>query len=315
MLSSILFSANIVLPSFILILIGRLIVLKNWVTTQEMDKVSRLTFYLIATKIFTDVAGKDPETFSNYPMVIYCCVVTIVTFFLIWFIAAHALKKKESVGSFVQNCFRGSFSIFGMSMVDSFAGSEGVAKCALLLAMIITVVNILVSLVLTPLDADSSIAKHLLKMGKSIVTNPLLIASVLGLAVSYARIQIPYLISATLNHLGAMSVPLALMSIGSGMTMKRVKSNIKYATIAAFIKTFILPLSAALLAISLGFRDFELTVIVIIFAAANPAANYVMSLATGNDSDLAASGIVLSTIFSVFSSMLFISALRSLGFI
>ena len=64
-----------------------------------------------------------------------------------------------------------------------------------------------------------------------------------------------------------------------------------------------------------GFRGFELTVIAIFFTAANPSANYVMALAANNDSDLAATGIVLSTILCVFTSMGFITVLRALALI
>lgn len=316
MLDSFFFSANIVLPSFILILLGRLITWKKLATQQEMDKIAKLTFtYLLSTKIFMDVASNDPSAFSNYSMVMFCFVMIVTLFFLIWFIAAHTLKKKESVGSFVQSCFRCSFTVLGMSMIDSFAGSEGVARCALLLAMTAVVFNILASLALTKHDDNTTLRTQGKKMLKTIVTNPLIIASVLGLIASYSRLQLPYILEKPLNDLGDMAPPLSLLCIGSSLSQDRIKGSFKYASIAACVKTFGQALIVVPIAILCGFRGFELTVITIFFTAANPSANYVMALASGSDSDLAATGIVLSTILCVFTSMLFIMVLRSLSLI
>lgn len=316
MVDSFLFSANIVLPSFILILLGRLVTKFNLATQKEMDKLAKLTFtYVLSTKIFMDVAGNDPSAFSNYKMVLFIFVMIIVLFCLIWLIAAHTLKKKESVGSFVQSCFRCSFTVLGMSMIDSFAGSEGVAKCALLLAMTAVVFNILASLALTPRNGNMPFSVRARKTAKSIVTNPLIIASVLGLLASICRLQLPYIIEKPLKDIGGMAAPLSLLCIGSSLTQDRVKGSFKYAAIAACVKTFGQALIAVPVAVLFGFRGFELTVIAIFFTAANPSANFVMALAANNDSDLAATGIVLSTILCVFTSMGFITVLRALALI
>lgn len=316
MLDSFLFSAHIVLPSFLMILLGRFITLKKLASQQEMDKIAKLTFtYVLSTKIFMDVASNDPSAFSNYSMVLYCFVMIVVLFFAIWFIAAHTLKKKESVGSFVQSCFRCSFTVLGMSMIDSFSGSEGVAKCALLLAMTAVVFNILASLALTKRDGSNTFSAQAKKMLKNIATNPLIIASILGLIASYSRLQMPYIIEKPLGDLGDMAPPLSLLCIGSSLSRDRIKGSFKYAIIAACVKTFGQALVAVPVAILCGFQGFELTVIAIFFTAANPSANYVMALANGNDSDLAATGIVLSTIMCVFTSMIFITVLRSFALI
>lgn len=316
MLDSFLFSANIVLPSFILILLGRFITKFQLATIQEMDKLAKLTFtYVLSTKIFMDVADNDPSAFSNYSMVVFCFIMIVALFCVIWFIAAHTLQKKESVGSFVQSCFRCSFTVLGMSMIDSFSGSEGVAKCALLLAMTAVVFNILASIVLTKHEDQVPFFARLKKTGKSIVTNPLIIASVLGLIASYCRLQLPYIIEKPLKDIGAMAAPLSLLCIGSSLTKERIKGSFKYAAIAACVKTFGQALIVVPIAVVCGFRGFELTVITIFFTAANPSANYVMALSTKSDSDLAATGIVLSTVMCVFTSMIFITVLRSMALI
>ena len=316
LLSSLLFSANIVLPSFILIALGRLITLRGLATYAEMDKVAKLTFtYLLSTKIFNDLATNDPSSFSNYPMVLFCFIMIVTLFAVTWFIAARTLKKKESVGSFVQSCFRCSFTVLGLSMVDSFAGSEGVAKCGLLLAMTVVVFNILASIVLAKHDSTAGRGENFRKAALSIVKNPLIIACVLGVLFSTLRIRLPDILQKPLTSLGDTAAPLSLLCIGSSLSLDRVKSSFKYSFIAACVKTWGMALIVIPLAILVGFRGFDLTVIAIFFTAANPSANYVMALSTGNDADLAATGIVISTILCVFTSMLAITVLRIAGLV
>ncbi len=309
------FSANIVLPSFILIMVGRLITLSKVATHAEMDKIGKLTFtYVLSTKIFIDVAESDPANFSNQSMVLFIFLMVVALFVLIWFVAAHTLRRKESVGSFVQSSFRCSFTVLGMSMIDSFAGAEGVARCALLLAMTAVVFNILASIALTKPESGSK--KALVKKTlRNIVTNPLIIASVLGLVCSLTGFKFPTVIYSPVRSFANMAAPLSLLCIGSSLNFSRVRSSFKYSLIAACIKTFGEALIAVPVAAALGFRGFELMVIVIFFTAANPSANYVMALASDADSDLAATAIVLSTILCLFTTMAGITAVRALGLV
>lgn len=314
MIDSFLFSANIVLPSFVMILLGKLIVLKRVVTREWMDKLAKISFvYLMSTRIFLDVANSDPEAFSNYAMVIYCNGMVVILVLVIWAISLRVLKNKQSVGAFTQACFRGSFSVIGLSIIDSFAGAEGVARCALLLAASAVVVNIMACLVLSRRDIDRSLRDQVYIMVKTIVTNPFIIAGVLGLIVSLSRIKFPYIIERSLNYIGTMAVPASLLCIGSGLNFRQSKSSIKYATIASVIKTFGISCITIPIAVLLGFRGFELSVIAIFFCSANPSANYVMALDSGNDSELAATGIVFSTLLCIFSNIIFLTGLQVLN--
>jgi len=316
MWENILFSANIVVPSFVLIFLGWLAREKGLVSREIMDRIAKLTFkYVLSVKIFNDVAASDPESFSNFGMVTYCAVATVVMVLLIWVVASKALKRKESVGSFVQSSFRSSLSVLGLTMIETFAGSDGVARCTLLIAVTIVVYNVMASIVLTRPEPGSGLGPFLRKMLRSVATNPLIIASVLGIIVSFAGIQFPYILDKPLHDLGNMAAPLSLLCIGSSLDARGLKRDFSYAFAAACIKTWGMGLVVLPVAVLLGFRDLELMAITISFTSANPSANYVMALSTGNDSELAAAGILFSTVMCLFTTIAFITVLRSLGLV
>ena len=316
MWSSFLFSANIVLPSFLLILLGRLLTMANLITTSETDRIGKLAFrFVIPARIFLDVALNDPSMYSDYRMTLFIVAAAILLFCVIWALAARFMQRKESVGSFVQTCFRCSFTVLGLSMVESFAGADGVARCVLLLAAIVIVFNVLASIVLIKWKETPRRGERALQVLKSILSNPLIIASALGIVFSCFRIPIPFVFRKTIEHVGNMATPLTLLCIGAGMNLRRVKQSFRYAVIASAIKTLGQALIIIPVAVLLGFRGFELTVIAIFFTAANPSSNYVMALANDADTDLAATGIVLSTVMCLFTSMAAVTILRSLHLI
>ena len=310
------FSARIVLPSFVMIFLGRLITLKGLASPAQMDRVGKLTFtYLLSTKIFLDIVDSDLSGLSGGGLVSFCMLASTATFALAWALAGKLLRRKESVGSFTQSCFRCSFTVLGLSMVETFAGSEGVAKAAPLLAGAVILFNVLASIVLASPEASPSPGAALKKTARSIAANPLIVAVVLGLAVALSGVELPYLVRNPAQQLGGMAAPLSLLCIGSSLDMQKVRRSFRYALAASCVKAWGQALVFLPIAALCGFRDYELTVIAIYLTAANPSANYVMTLATGHDSDLAASAIVLSTLMSVFSSMAAITVLRALGLI
>lgn len=316
MWENIFFSANIVLPSFTLIFLGRLITLKQLMTPDQMDRIGRLTFqYLLSAKVYDDIAANDPGIFSDASMALFCEGALLISFAVIWFLAARLMRRKESVGAFVQGCFRCSFTVLGMTMVETFAGKEGVARSALLLAMATVTFNILACLVLTKPGGDQSVGSTARTIARSVVTNPLIIAVTLGLMVSLLGITLPRVIQKPLSDLGNMAAPLSLLCVGSSLNMGKVKGCFRYAVTAACVKTWGTALAVIPAAVLCGFRGFELTVIAIFFTSANPSTNYVMALAMGNDSNLAATGTVLSTVMCIFTTLLAITALKTLALI
>ena len=310
------FSARIVLPSFILIFLGRMITLKKLLTPEQMDKIGKLTFtYLLSTKIFLDIIQSSFDSFQGAGFAVYCMFATVAVFLASWILGAKLLKRKESVPSFVQSCFRCSFTVLGLSMVESFAGGEGVARAMPLLTLTVIVFNILASIVLTKPGENRTPKTMLLRTVKSILKNPLIIAVELGLVVILTGIELPYLVAKPLEQLGDMAAPLSLLCIGSSLNGEKVRHAFKYALAAACVKTWGAALVFVPLAVLLGYRGFELTVIALFLTAANPSANYVMALATDNDSELAASGLVLSTVMCIFTSMGAMTILRAFGLI
>lgn len=304
-----------------MILLGWLAVRFGIVEKDMMDKVGKVCFtYFLSSRVFLELYNSEASFSQGVPMLKYLTATTLVCFVLTWMLAAKLIKDKNSVGAFVQGTFRSSFTVLGLSMVGNLAGDEGIAYSASVLMMTVILYNTMAVVCLTkPSGSKGVITKGLwskaVLLSKDILTNPLIIGVILALFTRATGFKLPYIANKTIGYLSDMAIPLSLITIGASLDLNRIKGRIGLAFLAAFIKTFGLALVAIPAAVLLGFRELDLAIITIVFTTGNPSASYVMTKSMNGDSELSATALVLSTLFSVFSLTLGLYILRSLGLI
>ncbi|MCL1787120.1 MAG: AEC family transporter, partial [Defluviitaleaceae bacterium] len=98
-----------------------------------------------------------------------------------------------------------------------------------------------------------------------------------------------------------------------GMVFHGFDKKFKYAVVGSVIKVVVMPLIFAVAAVTLGFRDYELAVLVIKAGIPSAVVGYAMAVQMGGDTYVAGSIVVISTMASVVTLTAFIYALRMLG--
>ena len=316
MLDNLLFSVRVVLPVFIMILLGALGARARILERDVMDKMARITFtWFLSVKIGLSTYDADLHNMGALSVTVFCCVGLTAAFAVIWVLAHRLIRRKESVGAFVHCSFRGSITVLGLALASSLAGDAGVAMCAPLVALGSIQNNLLAVLCLTRPGEGGSFGKRLGGLLLSLVKNPLVIGAAAGLAANLLRVPCPAVIRTPLDYLAQLAVPLSLLCIGTALDVSRVRRSFGLAAGAAFVKTFAMAAVMLPIAVWMGFRGTELAVIGFYFLLANPSGCYVMTLAMGGDADLTASATVLSTFFSVFTVTLMLYILRTLALI
>ncbi len=316
MLDNFLFSVQVVLPVFITILLGTLGARAGILERDVMDKMAKITFnWFLSVKIALSTYDAELRNMTSMPMTWFCCFGLAAAFAVIWFLAHHLIRKKESVGAFVHCSFRGSITVLGLALVSSLAGDEGVALCAPIVALGSIENNLLAVMCLTRPGEGGSITQKLGRAVWKLVKNPMVLGAAAGCAANLLRIPCPVVIRTPLDYLASLAVPLSLLCIGTALDPRRVKGSLGLAAGAAFIKTVVMAAVLLPIAVWMGFRGTELAIIGFFFMLANPSGCYVMTLSMGGDAELTASATVLSTAFSVFTVTLMLYILRTLALI
>lgn len=133
--------------------------------------------------------------------------------------------------------------------------------------------------------------------------NPGLVAIIIGFGLFLFSIELPYPIYKTLDLMGSLTTPLAMLFIGS--ILADVKSSEilseKRVFVVCIIRLLILPALVMLILKFLGFEEHLLSIPVIITAMPAAANAAIMASKFNNDYHLTSKIVFLSTLFSVLT--------------
>jgi predicted permease len=235
-------------------------------------------------------------------------IIATVGCVLVGYAAALAIRlPSRSLGAFVQSAFRGNLVYVGLPVIlYSLAPSGGpsgdsVQSTAIVaVAPLIAVYNMLSVLVLS-LHGSHENRPPAARVIKQIATNPLIVACLIGMALCLSGVTLPSVANRTLQLVGQVALPLALLAIGSSLTLDRIRGNLVASIVATTIKVAVAPSIGYGIAVSLGLAESEMCIALVYLACPTAAVSYIMAGQLGGDEVLSGSAVVLSTIASLAS--------------
>ncbi|UTW11500.1 AEC family transporter [Marinobacterium rhizophilum] len=316
-LQSLQFTAGIVTPIFVIVLLGFLLRRGRLIDEAFINTSSRLVFMVaLPTLVFMSIARTDFQAMFNPALLGFVFVATLASFLAIWWLAARWIKAPGDLGAFVQGAFRSNFGIIGMALSYNLFGNSGLSQAAMILALIIPMYNVLSVVVLTvTMNRGSTEGVSLRQILRAIALNPLIIAVVLALPFSYYGLHLPAALDTTGKYFANLTLPLALLAIGGALDLKSLRNSSITAFWATSTKLLILPLLVVPLAALLGFEGVELALLFVLFSCPTAAAAFVMARAMGANAQLSANIILTTTLGSIVTLSAGIFVLRLLGVI
>ncbi|MGL4955944.1 MAG: AEC family transporter [Bacteroidales bacterium] len=307
-MDALIFSLNSSLPIFLLMAVGWWIKRQGMLPPQTLKSMNSLAFNVaFPALLFSQMAVADIVHIFDPIFVAYAAIGTILIFTLTWLGAELCFKDKTSIGAFVQGSFRGNYAIVGLMLIASVLGDTG--KGILLTAVVVPIYNIFSVAILTIRGKEIETGS-VKRAAKQILRNPLLIGVLAGLP--FALFKIPLFtsehtkfIASSIQHLSALANPLAMIMLGASITKSGMSKNLGKAFLAVSIKLIISPLVfvsiAYLLRNALGFTGSDLLVLFVLFGVPTAVASYIMASNMNADAELAASILLLTSVFSMFT--------------
>ena len=152
-------------------------------------------------------------------------------------------------------------------------------------------------------------------MLRGIVTNPLIIASVLGIVFYFLKIKLPYGVEKPVVDLGRVATPLSLVALGGSFTIGRVKGYTRQLLLGVVGRLVVVPAVMISLGILLGLRNETLIPVMIMFGAPTAVSSFPMAQQMGGDGELAAELVVFTSGFAILTIFLWTFLLKQGGFI
>lgn len=313
-MENLIFALNATIPLFLLIALGYFLKRIHILTEGFLTASNKLNFKVtLPFLLFTDLATTNFKDTFDLEFLLFCVGATTIGFFAIWILTKLLMKDKFCVGEFVQASYRSSAAVMGLALIQNIYGSTGMA--GMMVLGCVPLYNIYAVIVLQTESADSKKGKNLGKTVKGIVTNPIIIAIVLGFVSSLIGIQYPKIIKTSLEYVARVATPLALICIGGDFDFKNAWHALKKSALASAIKLVFLPLIFIPIACILGFHTEKLVAIAVMLAGPTTPSCFIMAKQYGYEGTITSSVVVLTTLFSSITLTIFVFVLRSLGYI
>ncbi len=319
MLSNLTYSVNAILPIFLLAVLGALLKKFGKINDAFIETADWLVFKIaLPVMLFLEVAGSSLSDSLNPRLILFLILSVTLSFLAVSVIISVTVRDKTKRGALIQGCCRSNFAILGVPLAVNMFGDVGGETIAIAMPFVILMFNTYSVIILSVFSGDSD--KRLNKATvagilKNIVTNPLIIAVLLGIPFMLSGIELPAAADKTLTYLSNLTTPLALISLGANFRTDSLKGRVGYALMGALTKTLILPAIAVTVAALVGLRGPALGVVLICFGAPTAVSSYIMAKKMGNDHELAAQILLLSTMICALTIFLGIFILRNLGLI
>lgn len=299
---------SIVLPVFIVILIGSLLMRLKLFNSEFVITSNRLVFFVfLPLLMFYNIAVSDfQEVFSPINILIIVSVIIIV--FVGIFLASKLFKMPGTmIGTFAMSSFRSNFAYIGLPVCYYAFGEHGLTVASILMGFAAPVLNILAVLALVIGDLKNLSFRVLLK---ETIGNPVVIACIAGILFSVSELPLPIFIDRTLDTITGISLPLALLCIGATTSFTQVKGSAALIGVSGLIKLGIMPLLGLLgvyaAGLTIGVTE---QVMIILLACPTATSSYIFASAMKGDPDLASGTIVATTMASIVTFVIWLHLL------
>ena len=284
-------TALLILPNFVLILIGLALARRFDFGRDFWDGLEKLVYYvLFPALLFRSLALAKIDFAQTGWLVGAACAFTVAGF-LLSILAKPLFGLDQRLHATGSQCGYRFNTYIGLAVAGSLFGNQGVALAALLLGVMIPLANF---------GAVAVLASHSERgfLGE-LVQHPLVVSSLAGFAWNLAGLPLPGFADQTLALLGQTALPAGLLSVGAAMRLERGQGPIGAHLYWLAVKLAIVPAIAAGLAMALGFHGVDAGVLVLCAALPTATNAYILAVRMTGDGRAVATQVTVGTVLSM----------------
>ncbi|MFZ1386373.1 MAG: AEC family transporter [Thiolinea sp.] len=294
-----------VLPIFILLMLGYVAKQSSFLPAEFWPYVEKASYYVLLPALLILNLSQAKINWAETSLLILGIILVPVLAALLSlpFKTLLALNAADYT-SFFQAVVRFSTYI-GLAMASVFPAPAPTLG-ALVLAVMIPVVNILCVLVFA-LFVQKQLKLTILL--KSLASNPLIVACVLGIILNILPWKLPVILVDVLRQLGQMALPTGLLAVGAGLNLVALRGLHAPFFWSAVLKLLLVPLLAWGVALALGLDPIASSILVVFAALPTAPSAYILARQLGGNAELMAGMITGQTLLALISLPLVLSFL------
>jgi hypothetical protein len=199
----------------------------------------------------------------------------------------------------------------GLTVAAGLMGGPGIALAAVANATIVPIANLFCILVFAKYAGGQA---SFLGIARSIVTNPLIVASAIGAVLQATGLGLPPGLEGMLRALGAASLPIGLLCVGAAFDLFAVRQGLRATLISSAAKFVALPLATFLTCLAFDVRGPAALTAMLFQSLPTASSAYILARHLGGDAPLMAGITALQTVAAALAIPLaLLAAMRWLG--
>ncbi|TMT87129.1 AEC family transporter [Haloterrigena sp. H1] len=192
--------------------------------------------------------------------------------------------------------YHSNLGYLGLPLVAATFDASVTAIASVVLGVVTLTQMPLTILVLSTLNgADVSLAREL----RGLVTNPVLVTLVGGLAVGSLGIAIPSAAASGLDTVGSLALPIALLCVGASLQIDSTNIDLEATAAVVALKIGLMPVIAWAVFSTLAVDSATFTASVVMFGTPTAVSTFVFANELGGDREFASLNVFLTTLLSI----------------
>jgi len=284
-------AAALVLPEFALILLGVLLRRWAWRSPDFWVELERLVYYvLFPVLLLRPTLTADLAAAGTGGVLLAAVGATVAGALLGAVIRWLPGISRTAAASGWQTAFR--FNTFiALALVDH-RGMAALALMGVVVGVSVPLVNVLAVTALARSTAGGAGGGPGAGVLSALARNPLILATLLGLAGNVAGLTLPSPVDATLSRIAAAAVPLGLLAVGAALRVGGMRrGQWLVASYLGAVKLLAVPAAALGLCALLGVDDEQRFVVLAFAAVPSAPAAYVLAARMGGDGTFVAAQV------------------------
>lgn len=244
-------------------------------------------FLMFPALLFRSVLA-SPLSISTAGASLLACVLLALAGLLLALGSRLFLTVDQRALNSTQQCVYRFSTYLALSIGPGVGGTDGLAIMAVFIGFTVPLVNVMAVRALAAESGGGVL--------KSIISNPLVITTVLAVSLNLLGFKLPAVLDNILLKLGQASIPLGLICVGAALKLREGTVNAPIVAWMTVTRLVMMPLFALLIAIVVGFSTLQTQMFMIFAAIPTAPAAYVLAVRMGGDARLVANIISVQTL-------------------
>jgi malonate transporter len=291
-------------PVLLIIGIGFGLRRSSIVPQEHWEGIELLGYWLlIPVLVFVSLVKMD---LSNIPLgsITKAYLLAIIAqFIIVWFLRKPLHRylhiNNRSFSSIFQVATRWN-GFIALAIADNFAGDQGLAIVALIIAVTIPVLNITNVTVLTVCCSDTRPTVKMTVINSLKV--PLIWGAILGLSINLIHLPIYEPLMVSLDVVGRAGLGIGLLTVGAGLHARAMLNARSTVLIGIVLKLLVFPILVFVGCFICGVHGLPLHIAVLCASVPTATNGYVLARQMGGDAELYATTASLQVVVSMLST-------------